>query len=223
MDHSFGSVDVPTYNEDQWPPKSPARSRPCGRHVGRAHPVKLSSTCARSLCWCLAVVGLLAGCQSAPPQPVEERLDPDTAVTVIALTKPVELLADSLRGAAGDPFAYVAPFETDRMGKHAQYLWIAAPSVSGAKLEPQLICDGEPLLLEPVENSLKSLGMSKAPYNLPAPWDQHWYFELPKEVLHCLSNAHSMALETHAESGETERFAADSKGLGYLKAFGSRE
>ncbi|HVW69500.1 MAG TPA: hypothetical protein VHB68_11030 [Steroidobacteraceae bacterium] len=186
--------------------------------------MKLSSTPVRSVsCWCLAgALALLSACETTPSQQVVEHLDSDTGTTVIALAQPVELLSDSLRGAAGDPFAYVAPFETDRMGKHAQYLWIAAPSISGAKLNPQLICDGEPLLLEPMESSLKSLGMSKAPYETPAPWDQHWYFELPRDVLHCLSNAQSMGLDTHADDGETQHFAADNKGLTRLKAFGNR-
>ena len=61
--------------------------------------------------------------------PVAERLDPDTATTLTVINKPVELVGEGATGPTGNPFAFIAPFETNRMGAHALYLWMSAPSM----------------------------------------------------------------------------------------------
>ncbi|HEY6923987.1 MAG TPA: hypothetical protein VI653_10990 [Steroidobacteraceae bacterium] len=171
---------------------------------------------------CLGVVAVVLGaCSSTPPQPVVDRLDPDTATTVTVLKKPVELVAESLHSAGGDPFAFIAPFETDRMGQRAQYLWMSAPGVENAKIEPQLMCDGQALQLSPVDGDIGHLGLAHPPYEKPAPWSRQWYFQLPPETLRCLSDAQRVTLETRADSGQSEQFTVEAKGLSTLKAFGS--
>jgi hypothetical protein len=177
----------------------------------------------RSGCWFLAVLAAaLVACSSTPSQPVVDRLDPDTATTVTVLKKPVELVADSLHSAGGDPFAFIAPFETDRMGNRAQYLWMSAPGVENAKIEPQLTCDGQTLKLSPVEGDIGRLGLAHPPYEKPAPWSLQWYFQLPPETLRCLADAQRVTLETRADTGQSDEFSVDAKGLSTLKAFGSR-
>ncbi len=173
-------------------------------------------------CWCLAsLAGLLAACATTPSQPVVERLDPDTATTLTVLKKPVQLVAETLHAAGGDPFAFLGPFETDRMGNRIQYLWVAAPGVENAKLEPRILCDGQPLTLPPADSDPRHLGLSQAPYERPAPWSVQWYFQLAPDSLKCLTEARSVTLETHASTGKSDQFTVDSKGLAPLKSFSS--
>lgn len=173
-------------------------------------------------CWCLAILATwVTACATNPSQSVVEKLDPDTATTLTVLNKPVELVAESLHNAGGDPFAFLGPFETNRAGNRIQYLWISAPSVENAKIEPQLMCDGQALTLSPVEGDIAHLGLSHPPYEKPAPWSLEWYFQLPADMLRCLADAHRVTIETHADTGQSDHFSVDSKGLTTLKAFSS--
>ena len=187
--------------------------------------VKLSrmSRSAAAGCWCLGVLAAALGaCSMAPSQPVIDRLDPDTATTVTVLKKPVELVAESLHRTGGDPFAFIAPFETDRMGHRTQYLWMSAPGVENAKIEPQLTCDGQTLQLSPVEGDMGHLGLAHPPYEKPAPWSLEWYFQLPPETLRCLADAQRVTLQTRTDTGQSDQFSVDARGLATLKAFGLR-
>lgn len=172
--------------------------------------------------WCAGSVAvLLSACATTPAEPLVESLDPDTATTLIALKKPVELVAENLHTTAGDPFAFLAPFETDRMGNRIQYLWVAAPGVENQKIEPRLLCDGQPLTLSPADDNPVSLGLSHLPYEKPAPWSVQWYFQLPPDSMKCLADAQSVTLEMHVASGQSDQFAVNGKGLAALKAFGA--
>jgi hypothetical protein len=119
---------------------------------------------AAGLAWAL----ILGGCASAPSDPVSERLDPDTATTVTILSRPIELLSPSNtnnRGPMNDPFAYIAPFETDRMGERALYLWVSTPQAQGAPQPPQVLCNGQALNLQPLSEvpkvDLSKLSLSR--------------------------------------------------------------
>lgn len=168
-----------------------------------------------------AVTAVLTACATTS-QPVVERLDPDTATTVTLIKKPVELIGEAAHGSTGNPFAFIAPFETDRMGKRTLYLWMSAPSIEGAKLQPQLLCDGQPLALPALDSDVSHIGLSSVPYPSPVPWNMQWYFQLPRPALDCLAGAQKIALETHGTNGEPERFTVASKDLTDLKAFSSR-
>lgn len=167
----------------------------------------------------VVVACMVGACATTPSQPIVEKLDPDTATTLTVLKKPVELVAESLHNAGGDPFAYLAPFDTNRMGKHAQFLWLSAPSVENAKIEPQLLCDGQALTLTPIASDTAQLGLSHPPYVKPAPWSLEWYFQLPADTLQCLTDAHRVTLQTKADAGPSDQFSVESKGLTTLKAF----
>jgi hypothetical protein len=186
--------------------------------------VKLSRISRSTAIDCLylgVLAALLAACSTTPSQPVVERLDPDTATTLTALRKPVELVAQSLHNAGGDPFAFLGPFETNRAGQRAQYLWLSAPSVENAKVEPQLLCDGRALTLAPVAGDLSQLGLSRPPYQKPAPWSLEWYFQLPADTLQCLTEAHRVVLETKTDTGQSDQYTVESKDLTTLKTFSS--
>jgi hypothetical protein len=168
------------------------------------------------------VTAVLTACATTPSQPVVERLDPDTATTLTVIKKPVELIGEAPHGPTGNPFAFIAPFETDRMGTRTLYLWMSAPSIEGAKLQPQLLCDGQPLALAALDSDISHIGLSSVPYPSPVPWNMQWYFQLPRPALDCLAGAQKVALETHGTNGEPERFTVASKDLTDLKAFSSR-
>ena len=168
----------------------------------------------------VAVLGVLvSACTTTPSQPVVERLDGNTATTLTALRKPVELVAETLHNAGGDPFAYIGPFETNRSGTRAQYLWVSGPSVENAKVEPTLLCDGQALTLTSSDSDMSHLGLSKPPYEQPAPWSLQWYYTLTPETLKCLADAQRVTLETKADNGKSDQFSADAKALAALKEF----
>lgn len=196
--------------------------------------------------------GALGGCASAPGGPVSERLDPDTAVTVTTLNRPIELLSQTNRSKQTDPFAYIAPFETNRMGSRDLFLWVSTPQAQGQLTEPQVLCNGQPLSLQPlsadgdtlgaaraapgdnvtvggggagapVKVDLAKLSLSRAPYESPVPWSTQWYFRLPADSLKCLADAEGISLEARAADGKQEQFTAEGrKNLVSLDAFTRR-
>jgi hypothetical protein len=198
-------------------------------------------------------LALLGGCAAMPgSEPVSEKLDPDTAVTVTTISQPIELLAQQLnRGKQADPFAYIAPFETNRMGTKDLFLWVSTPQAQGQLSQPQVVCNGQRINLEPlaldddglsatraapgdnvtssaapgvaVKVDLSKLSLSRAPYQAPVPWSTQWYFRLPAESLKCLSGAEGITLEARAADGTQEEFTtSDRKTLASLESFTQR-
>ena len=204
------------------------------------------------ICPSLGFMALLAaGCASLPPgEPVSEKLDPDTAVTVTILSQPIELMAQTTRSRETDPFAYIAPFETNRMGKRDLFLWVSTPQSQGQLTQPKVLCNGQPLNLEPLSQEgdtltshaapgdnvtsggspgvaikvdLSKLSLSRAPYDAPVPWSTQWYFRLPAESLKCLADADGIVLEARSAEGNQEEFTASGrKSLASLDAFTRR-
>ncbi|HEY0342185.1 MAG TPA: hypothetical protein VGC34_15370 [Steroidobacteraceae bacterium] len=171
------------------------------------------------------VISTLAACAMTPAQPVVERLDPDTATTLTVIKDPVELVGEGAApgpGPATTPFAFFAPFETNRMGAHSLYLWMSAPSIQGANLQHQLICDGHAVTLSPLDGDISHIGLSSAPYPSPVPWNMQWYFQLPQAGLDCLAGAQNVSLETHGNNGAPQRFTVEGKHLAALKDFVAR-
>jgi len=166
----------------------------------------------------LAAAALLA-CASTPADQLVDRLDPDTATTVTVVARPVQLITDTPRGGAGDPFAYVAPFETDRAGQRDLYLWVSAPQNTGPIDAPKLVCDGRALALQSIPSDLSKIQLARPPYTVPGPFSSQWYFSLPRESLECLGAAQGISVETTPLTGEVERFTASGKDLSALKAF----
>jgi hypothetical protein len=195
-------------------------------------------------------LALLGGCATIPDEPVSEKLDPDTATTVTILSQPIELLSQSNRGKQMDPFAYIAPFETNRMGARDLFLWVSTPQTAGQLTPPRVLCNGQPLNLQPlsqgadpaasraapgdnvtassssgvpVKVDLSKLSLSRAPYEAPVPWSTQWYFKLDAESLKCLADANGITLEARALAGDQEQFTtSDRKNLASLDAFSRR-
>lgn len=166
--------------------------------------------------------GLLCACSSQAVLPEPETLDSETGTTVIRMPKPVELVTEQPRGPQADPFAYLAPFETNRMGERTLFLWVSAPQDMGATAQqPQVLCDGQPLTLIPHTEPIAQIGLSRPPYTVPAPWSAQWYFRLPEDSFACLMGAQRLTLETMAAENKAERFSADTAALGGLSSFAS--
>jgi hypothetical protein len=200
---------------------------------------------------CGLAAALLGACATAPSEPVSEKLDPDTATTVTILSHPIELLSQN-RSKQMDPFAYIAPFETNRMGARDLFLWISTPQAQGQLTQPQVLCNGQPLSLQPlsqdsgaasahaagpgdnvapagasgapVKVDLSQLNLSRAPYEPPVPWGTQWYFRLPPDSLKCLADAEGISLEARAADGGPEQFTTTNgrKSLASLDAFTRR-
>jgi hypothetical protein len=218
-----------------------------GRKLG--YPVFPGTSAAGALV-CGLAAALLGACATAPGEPVSEKLDPDTATTVTILSHPIELLSQTNRSKQTDPFAYIAPFETNRMGARDLFLWISTPQAQGQLTQPQVLCNGQPLSLQPlsqetgaagaqagpgdnvapagpsgelVKVDLSRLNLSRAPYEAPVPWSTQWYFRLPADSLKCLADAEGISLEARAADGAAEQFTTTGrKDLASLDAFTRR-
>jgi hypothetical protein len=204
-----------------------------------------------------AVLGLaavmMAGCTSMPAtEPVAEKLDPDTATTVTVLSQPIELFSQTSRAKQTDPFAYIAPFETNKMGKRELFLWVSTPQAQGVLTQPTVNCNGQALSLQPLSQEmgagvaqevekggdfggigpdgkaikvdLSKLSLSRAPYNAPVPWGTQWYFKLSEDGLKCLAGAEGISLQAKAADGSAEEFSSTGgrKSLASLDAFERR-
>jgi hypothetical protein len=198
------------------------------------------------------VLGLVGGCAALPPTaPVAEKLDPDTAVTVTVLSQPIELYSQTSRSKQTDPFAYIAPFETNRMGSKELFLWVSTPQAQGALAQPQVMCNGQAVSLQPLSQEgagvmqeagkggdfagigadgkairvdLSKLSLSRAPYSAPVPWGTQWYFKLSEDGLKCLASAEAVSLQAKAADGSAEEFTSTGgrKSLASLDAFERR-
>ncbi|HXA93802.1 MAG TPA: hypothetical protein VNU73_11165 [Steroidobacteraceae bacterium] len=169
---------------------------------------------------CLALVSvLLAACTAPPVQPVTEKLDPATGTTLIVMSDPVEMVTEQNRGASRDPFAFVAPFEVDRMGDRKLFLWLSTPEDNGPVVRADLLCGAQSLELAPTSLNLPELGISETPYRRTAPWSRIWYFQLSDAALGCLGGAARVSAVTHLENGVQERFTAEAQAVRGLAAF----
>jgi hypothetical protein len=161
----------------------------------------------------------MMGCVTPPADTESERLDANTGTTVTVMPRPVELIVDGTRGPKTDPFAYVAPFETNRMGSHELFLWVTAPQTAGPLDTPQVFCGEVPLTLDRHEGTMADIGLSSAPYKAPAPWSAQWYFRLSGEVLDCFASATRVRVITQTAGAEPDTYVAEGPAISGLSAF----
>ncbi|HEV7715544.1 MAG TPA: hypothetical protein VGO53_08105 [Steroidobacteraceae bacterium] len=178
-----------------------------------------------ALTWGSFALGALVSLSACAPLPTEtdsERLDSGTGTTVTLMPRPVELVILQAKAGKTDPFAYLAPFETNRMGTHEMYLWVSAPQVAGPLGVPKVFCGEQLMPLEEAQPDIKAMGLSRAPYKTPAPWSREWYFKLSGEVLDCVTSANRVKVTTQATEAEPEDYAAEAAALAGLKEFAAR-
>lgn len=144
----------------------------------------------------------LAGCTTLPANEVLETLDEATGTSLTRLAEPVELLTTEPRGPNADPFAYLAPFETNRMGRRRAYLWVAVPDERGDAAEPALSIAGRAIALG-ARQSERDAGLADWPYERPAPWSRTFVYELDATALRGLAAAGEWRLTLARPDGAT--------------------
>ncbi len=139
--------------------------------------------------WCGALVMLAcvaaAGCAATPNDaPVLEQLDSETGMTIARLGRPIELYRETPLQDAAVRFAFLGPFETNRMGTRDLFLWIAVPVefVSGAAT-PVVTVNDAPLALGVPGRDAEFAGLRATPYRLPTPWSTTWYFKVDADTI----------------------------------------
>lgn len=163
---------------------------------------------------CAAAIGL-AACATPAVEAVQERLDRDTGTTVIRLASPALLLATAPRARNADPFVYLAPFATNRMGARAAYLWVATPSGEGAA--PAVTCGTLSAALQEAAPRADSLGLTRLPYRSPAEWSVVYVMPIDSAWIECLGS--DVAFEVIL--GE-DHFATDGARKADLAQFAAR-
>jgi hypothetical protein len=150
----------------------------------------------------LCIAPALHGCASAPPQPVLEQLDERTGVTINRLARPLELVAASVRSAGADPFAALAPFETNVMGRRTRWLWIAFPGDAESPSPPhRVIVDGTPLSLPAAGADPGSVSLKEFPYAPAAPWNAVRIFALDATATARLASAREVGITVEYPEG----------------------
>ncbi|MEZ5459096.1 MAG: hypothetical protein R3E65_07250 [Steroidobacteraceae bacterium] len=176
----------------------------------------------RSMTACAALLAaVLAGCAARPANDVRELLDEATGTTLTRLASPVELTTTAPRGANADPFAYVAPFETNRMGRRERWLWIAVPDERGDALVPTLAVGGEEVVLGSAVDS-RSTGLLSPPYREPAPWSAQHVFRLDDAALAMLASGGSWRVRVERRDGTPLEFAGTATPADLLRRFAER-
>lgn len=150
----------------------------------------------------LGLCVLLTACATTAPEAVKESLDEHTGLTVTHLDKPLALLRTAARGSSADPFVFLAPFETDRMGTRSIYLWLAVPAIEPIVEPPQVSVDEAGLEMRTLE-SVAGTGLSRSPYRKPEPWSIEFYYAVDAAQLARLARGTKIDAVVHyAEMGE---------------------
>lgn len=156
---------------------------------------------------------LLAGC-ATPGEPVLEKLDATTGITLVRLAEPVELVAGPAKKRDHDPFAFLAPFETNRQGLRTPYLWTGQP-LEGAGI---VRCGNLELALGSLAPA--DIGLSGMPYRQPAPWIVPRITAVTPEWFECLGSGEAITLEMGPD--DAQRYALDAAGRPELREFAAR-
>lgn len=167
----------------------------------------------------LAILLGLAGCAAAPLNAPQELLDDATGTTLTRLAKPVELTSIEPRGANADPFAYLAVFETNRMGDRRMYLWIAIPDEQKRGAVPALAVDGSRLKTGAPLADVGVTGLARWPYAEPAPWSAIHVFQIDASQLAALTAARELRL---GAAGNGPAFAASLPAPSVIAAFSAQ-
>jgi hypothetical protein len=192
----------------------PAASRPAHRGApARRRAPQLALLAAAGL------ASLLGGCAAVPENTVAEQLDERTGTTVTRIERPIELVSTEPRGSNTDPFAYVAPFETNRMGQRQLYLWVAVPDERGGARPPVVLAGTETLRMTPRGADAKALGLAAFPYANPAPWSVISVYTIDEDALRALAGAGSLEVSVRYADDRVIRFTGSPRPADILPQF----
>jgi hypothetical protein len=137
----------------------------------------------------------LKGCAALPEDaPVMEQLDSETGMTIARLGRPVELYRETFLQNPAGRFAFIAPFETNSMGKRELYLWMALPVDPAPGEEPVVELDGAALALPASSRDAATAGLTRSPYKIPTPWSAMFYYKVDDALVTRLGNASQLAI-----------------------------
>jgi hypothetical protein len=138
---------------------------------------------------------LLGACAALPDDaPIVEQLDSETGTTVTRLGRPIELYRESFLKEPTGRFAFIAPFETNLMGKRELFVWLAVPIEPVADTVPVVEVNGSTLVLGTPGRSADVATLHASPYKIPTPWSAMYYFKVDDAVVARLGEATSLAL-----------------------------
>jgi hypothetical protein len=128
------------------------------------------------------VVAVLAGCTAPPQKTTVSHVDPVTAVTVLAMSAPVEYTSEG-----GGLDVAIGPLEIDEMGARTYFLWVCVLG-EGEKFAPSLrLLDAQQVLLErDATTALTQAPVSAPPYAPLAPWAPQFYYPVSVAELKAL-------------------------------------
>jgi hypothetical protein len=159
---------------------------------------------------CLLLIANLVGCASLPDDaPVVEQLDEETGLTTARLGRPLELYRENFRKDTLGKFAFLAPFETNQMGRRELYLWVALPlEDTAAAVKPTITVNGAPLALPEPGRAPDAAGLKRSPYEIPLSWTAMLYYRIGADVVSRLGEASDLRIrvteETRSGPLETE-------------------
>ena len=168
------------------------------------------------------LITLVIGCASQTAISARESIDEGTGTTISQLDAPIQLLATQVGTPQNDPFAFAAPFETDRMGARQTYLWIAVPAGSSAAPKIEITLEAAPLTLSPASNEPAALGLRALPYGKPAAWSAIFVYLLDEAALRRLEKAHRLTITVTYSQAGTAQFTGDWDGSGAIASFRRR-
>jgi len=162
----------------------------------------------------LALATVLVGCTAPPPKATVSHVDPVTAVTVVAMTAPVEFTSE-----AGGLDVAVGPFEIDEMGARTYFLWLCVLGEGERKAPTLRLVTGQTVLLErDAASALERAPVSSPPYPPLAPWAPQFYYPISVEELRTLQGR-ALGIELAGRNTLVRRLAPWQEQPGNFDAF----
>jgi len=144
----------------------------------------------------VAAIAILLGACAALPEdaPVVEQLDSETGTTVTRLGHPIEVYRESFVQEPAGRFAFIAPFETNLMGKRELFVWVAVPVEPVADSVPIVEVNGSVLTLGTPGRNADFATLHKSPYKIPTPWSAMYYFKVDESLVEQLAQASNITI-----------------------------
>jgi hypothetical protein len=142
-----------------------------------------------------AVCFVLGACAALPDDaPVVEQLDTETGTTITRLGHPIEVYRESFLQEPTGRFAFIAPFETNLMGKRELFVWLAVPIEPVADSVPVVEVNGATLVLGTPGRSADFATLHTSPYKIPTPWSAMYYFKVDDAIVAHLGEAKDISI-----------------------------
>jgi hypothetical protein len=116
----------------------------------------------------------------------------------------MELYRETFQRDPTGRFAFLAPFETNSMGKRELFLWVAIPVTLAEGTTPDIELDGKAVSLGTPARAADAVGLSQSPYRIPTPWSAMFYYRVDADLVAKLAQAGTLAIRvSEAAKGGT--------------------